>query len=115
MGVFDFYIEFKKECLIGDIIIESDIFGMIVGFENYGGRIYYLYGILGWVMYGYGNNDNDWKEGIYYKNLLGFYFYGLILLKNYEIIDYLFEKVCERKGILFEFKKIDNIEEEVVK
>lgn len=29
-------------------------------------------------------------------------------LKNYEITDYLLEKACERKGIPFEPKEIDN-------
>lgn len=108
LGILDFYIELKINWLIGDIVIESDIFGIIVGFENYGGRIYYDFGIFGYVIFGYGNNDEDKKEGIYYKNLLGIYLYGLILFKNYEIIDYLLEKVCECKGILFEFKEIDN-------
>ena len=35
--------------------------------------------------------------------------------KNHEITDYLLEKACERKGILFEPKKIDNTEEEAAK
>jgi len=99
----------------GDIIIESDTFGTIVGFENHGGRTYHPYGTLGRVTYGYGNNDNDRKEGIHYKNLLGSYLHGPILPKNHEITDYLLEKACERKGILFEPKKIDNTEEEAAK
>ena len=52
----------KKNSLTGDIIIESDTFGTIVGFENHGGRTYHPYGTLGRVTYGYGNNDNDRKE-----------------------------------------------------
>ncbi|OFP43176.1 glutamine amidotransferase [Staphylococcus sp. HMSC062B11] len=115
LGVLDFYTESKKERLTGDIIIESDTFGTIVGFENHGGRTYHPYGTLGRVTYGYGNNDNDRKEGIHYKNLLGSYLHGPILPKNHEITDYLLEKACERKGILFEPKKIDNTEEEAAK
>ena len=52
---------------------------------------------------------------IHYKNLLGSYLHGPILPKNHEITDYLLEKACERKGILFEPKKIDNTEEEAAK
>lgn len=55
------------------------------------------------------------KKRIHYKNLLGSYLHGPILPKNHEITDYLLEKACERKGILFEPKKIDNTEEEAAK
>ncbi len=35
--------------------------------------------------------------------------------KNHEITDYLLEKACERKGIEFEPKQVDNTEEEAAK
>ncbi len=37
-----------------------------------------------------------------------YYLHGPILPKNYEITDYLLEKACERKGIPFKPKEIDN-------
>ncbi|MGX0481356.1 lipid II isoglutaminyl synthase (glutamine-hydrolyzing) [Staphylococcus pasteuri] len=115
LGILDFYTESKENRLTGDIIIESDTFGTIVGFENHGGRTFHNFGTLGHVTHGYGNNDTDRQEGIHYKNLLGTYLHGPILPKNHEITDYLLEKACERKGIPFEPKQLDNTEEEAAK
>ena len=115
LNILDFYTESKKDRLTGDIVIESNTFGTIVGFENHGGRTYHNYGNLGEVTHGFGNNDDDAKEGIHYKNLLGTYLHGPILPKNHEITDYLLEKACERKGIVFEPKELDNTEEEAAK
>ena len=67
------------------------------------------------MIHGYGNNDIDREEGIHYKNLLGSYLHGPILPKNHEMTDYLLEKACERKGISFEPKTLDNTEEEMAK
>ncbi|EGQ1695248.1 type 1 glutamine amidotransferase [Staphylococcus pseudintermedius] len=115
LHILDFYTESKKERLTGDIVIESDTFGTIVGFENHGGRTYHDYDTLGTVTHGYGNNDTDFKEGIHYKNLLGTYLHGPILPKNHEMTDYLLKAAAERKGILFEPLHIDNAEEEQAK
>ena len=75
------YTESRTDRLTGDIVIESDTFGTIVGFENHGGRTYHNFGTLGQVTHGYGNNDTDRKEGIHYKNLLGSYLHGPVLPK----------------------------------
>ncbi|CAM3176558.1 type 1 glutamine amidotransferase [Staphylococcus argensis] len=115
LGILDFYTTSQKERLTGDIVIESETFGTIVGFENHGGRTHHDFGTLGHVTHGYGNNDTDKKEGIHYKNLLGTYLHGPILPKNHELTDYLLEKACERKGIPFEPRELDNTEEEAAK
>lgn len=115
LGILDFYTESKTERLTGDIVIESETFGTIVGFENHGGRTYHDFGTLGHVTHGYGNNDTDRKEGIHYKNLLGTYLHGPILPKNHELTDYLLKKACERKGIPFTPSELDNTEEEEAK
>ena len=115
LGILDFYTKSKTDRLTGDIVIKSDTFGTIVGFENHGGRTYHNFNTLGHVVTGYGNNDDDKKEGIHYKNLLGTYLHGPILPKNHELTDYLLEKACERKGITFEPKQLDNTVEEAAK
>ncbi|MCY1565237.1 lipid II isoglutaminyl synthase subunit GatD [Staphylococcus pettenkoferi] len=115
LGILDFYTTSQKERLTGDIVIESETFGTIVGFENHGGRTIHDFGTLGRVTHGYGNNDTDKKEGIHYKNLLGTYLHGPILPKNHELTDYLLEKACECKGIPFEPRELDNTEEEAAK
>lgn len=115
LGILDFYTTSQKERLTGDIVIESETFGTIVGFENHGGRTHHDFGTLGRVTHGYGNNDTDKKEGIHYKNLLGTYLHGPILPKNHELTDYLLEKACERKSIPFEPRELNNTEEEAAK
>ncbi|MBA8772779.1 type 1 glutamine amidotransferase [Staphylococcus coagulans] len=115
LHILDFYTEANQERLTGDIVIESETFGTIVGFENHGGRTYHQYDALGTVTYGYGNNDTDKKEGLHYKNLLGTYLHGPILPKNHEMTDYLLKAAAERKGIPFEPLLIDNAEEEQAK
>ncbi|UXR77744.1 MULTISPECIES: glutamine amidotransferase [unclassified Staphylococcus] len=115
LHILDFYTEAQTDRLTGDIVIESEQFGTIVGFENHGGRTYHSYPTLGHVTYGYGNNDKDKQEGIHYKNLLGTYLHGPVLPKNHEMTDYLLRTAAERKGIPFVPEKIDNMAEEQAK
>ncbi|MBL0846686.1 MULTISPECIES: glutamine amidotransferase [Mammaliicoccus] len=115
LNILDIYTESKKDRLIGDIVIESETFGQIVGFENHGGRTYHEYPTLGRVVDGFGNNDNDKREGIHYKNLLGTYLHGPILPKNHEITDYLLKQACIRKGLEFKPEQLDNTVEEAAK
>ncbi|REI11870.1 type 1 glutamine amidotransferase [Staphylococcus felis] len=115
LHILDFYTESKEDRLTGDIVIESEKFGTIVGFENHGGRTYHHYDTLGNVKCGYGNNDTEQKEGIHYKNLLGTYLHGPVLPKNHELTDYLLEAAAKRKGIPFEPQKLDNTVEEAAK
>src|SRR5699024_3021658 len=115
LNILDFYTESKKNRLTGDIVIAGNTFGTVVGLEIHGGRTSHNYGTLGEVPHTFGNNDDDAKERIHYKNLLGTYLHGPILPKNHEITDYLLEKACERKGLVFEPKELDNSEEEAAK
>ena len=47
LGILDFYTKSKTDRLTGDIVIKSDTFGTIVGFENHGGRTYHNFDTLG--------------------------------------------------------------------
>ncbi len=73
--------------------------GIIVGFENHGGRTY-----LGkyakpfaMVIKGYGNNGEDGTEGVVYKNAIGSYLHGPLLPKNPGIADWLITKAITTK------------------
>jgi len=120
LGVFDLYTESPElnvpRC-IGNIVIKSKLFQEIrlVGFENHGGRTYLADKKLAFatVVKGYGNNEEDKTEGIYYKNSFGTYLHGPILPKNPELTDYLIRKAVERKyGRNVKLSKIDNQWEE---
>ncbi len=73
--------------------------GIVVGFENHGGRTYLGKKLspFGIVMKGYGNNGSDKTEGAVYKNSIGTYLHGPILPKNPEIADLLIGKALETK------------------
>lgn len=107
LSVFDLYTEHpggNVKRLIGDIIIKIrnsklEISNYIVGFENHGGRTYIGKNIepLGKAIRGFGNNGEDNKEGVIYKNSIGTYLHGPILSKNPEIADWLIKKALETK------------------
>lgn len=110
LGILDFETksEPEKERLIGNILIESDKFGRIVGYENHGGRTYHNYDSLGKVVHGFGNNDSKEKEGIFYKNLIGTYIHGPLLPKNPNITDFMLSSALERKYGKSELIHLDN-------
>ncbi|MGG0256573.1 glutamine amidotransferase [Bacillus toyonensis] len=97
LNILDFYTEAQHPRLVGPIHVESEYFGRIVGFENHSGRTYHNYRELGSVLKGYGNNDTDKKEGIFYKNVIGTYLHGPILPNNPVIADFLLQKAIERR------------------
>ncbi|MBC7327762.1 glutamine amidotransferase [bacterium] len=80
--------------MIGNVIVQSSIFGKLVGFENHSGRTFLGEGIqpLGRVVKGYGNNGKDKLEGVVYKNLIGTYLHGPFLPKNPQVADWLIRK-----------------------
>lgn len=101
----------KGKRIIGNIIIESGLEispKTIVGFENHGGRTFSKYNPLGNVLKGYGNNENDKKEGIIYKNYIGTYLHGPILPKNPHLADYLILKALQNKYEIDSLKPLDD-------
>lgn len=70
----------------------------ISGFENHGGRTYFMGTQTPFanVIKGAGNNNEDGTEGILYKNSIGTYFHGPILARNPHLADYL---ICVATGL----------------
>lgn len=111
--VLDIYTEMGNKRLIGNVIIEQTINGKatkIVGFENHGGRTYINnHKPLGKVLYGYGNNGSDKKEGVRYKNVFGTYLHGPLLPKNPELSDLIITEALKNKYNDFnELPELDN-------
>ena len=73
--------------------------GVVVGFENHGGRTRLGPGLtpLGTVLKGYGNNGKDGTEGVRYKNIFGTYSHGPALPKNPGFCDTILKTALERK------------------
>ncbi|MEQ8201177.1 MAG: glutamine amidotransferase [Syntrophomonadaceae bacterium] len=105
LGFFPFHTEGRKDRLIGNILLEAEIDGVIttlVGFENHGGRTYFRDpGLqpLGQVVVGYGNNGEDKNEGMRFGNLIGTYLHGPLLPKNPLLADFFIKNMAARKGV----------------
>lgn len=110
LSLCDLYTENKEGRLIGNIAIRTQS-GVAVGFENHGGRTYLGNNAtpFGDVIRGYGNNGEDKKEGVIFKNIIGTYLHGPLLPKNPEIADLIIKKALERKyGEKAELDPIDD-------
>lgn len=91
VGVFDITTRAESGRLTGNVVLTSDEFGTVVGFENHSGRTYLQSGMkpFGSVEKGGGNNGDDKKEGIVYKSAIGTYLHGPLLPKNPQVADWL--------------------------
>ena len=111
----DMSTEQGKGRLIGNIVMQSDLFDMpIVGFENHGGRTTIGNNrSLGKVLSGYGNDGQSGEEGVVYKNVIGTYLHGPLLPKNPKLADLLISRALEKKyGKKIELEKLDDSEEQ---
>jgi len=89
----------KDRRCIGNIAVETDFAGVLVGFENHGGRTTLGAGgtPLGRVRHGFGNNGQDGTEGARYRNCFGTYMHGSLLPKNPRFTDWLLAASLRRK------------------
>jgi possible adenosylcobyric acid synthase (glutamine-hydrolyzing) len=90
-----------EERLIGNITLESERFGTIVGYENHSGQTFLDDTVqpLGKVVRGAGNNTTDGTEGVQFNNVIATYLHGSLLPKNPKIADFLIAKALERRAI----------------
>lgn len=91
IGLFDMVSQSKADRIIGNIVIDSEIAGELIGFENHSGRtiLQNPSQALGRVLKGGGNNGTDKTEGILHHNAVGTYLHGPILPKNPRLADWL--------------------------
>ena len=66
---------------------------------------------FGKVLSGFGNNGQDRKEGVIYKNVTGTYLHGPLLPKNPHVCDYLLKNALERKYGNSELSPLDDTQE----
>ncbi len=117
IGIFDANTFGSKERMVGNVFVESKIFGSekLAGFENHSGRTFLANKseAMGKIIRGGGNNGVDKTEGIISKNFIGTYLHGPFLPKNPQVTDWLLEKALEVKyNKPIKLKKInDNLED----
>ena len=100
INILDLYTVAGKNRLIGNVVIDTEDFGEIVGYENHSGLTHLGQNVkpLGTISKGYGNNGDDELEGARYHNCIGTYLHGPILPKNPRLADYLIAKALERQA-----------------
>lgn len=110
IGILDIETVAKTKRLIGNITIQSDTFGEIIGYENHSGQTFLHEGVLplGTVERGAGNNDQDNSEGACWKNIIGSYMHGSLLPKNPAIADWLIKQAATKKYGSFKPQTIDD-------
>ena len=111
VSLLDAYTVAGEKRFIGNVTVETDFAGSLVGFENHSG-LTYLEGDtkpLGKVVVGNGNNGKDGFEGARFKNVFGTYLHGSVLPKNPLFADYLLSLALEKHyGQKIELSPLDD-------
>jgi CobQ-like glutamine amidotransferase family enzyme len=99
IGLFDLHTTAGDRRFIGNVVIQTDFVGELVGFENHSGLTHLGPGCrpLGKSLVGYGNNGQDGHEGARYKTAYGCYLHGSLLPKNPHFADYLLGQALARR------------------
>lgn len=99
IGLFDVTSEAGPERFIGNVVIDTDEWGTLVGFENHSGLTWLGEGVapLGKVRIGRGNNGKDGTEGARWRNAVGCYLHGALLPKNPNLADWLLQAGLNRR------------------
>ena len=110
IGIFDLETVGGAKRLIGNIVTESEEFGLIVGYENHSGltTLGPQTRPLGHVLTGEGNNRETDDEGARCHHVIGSYLHGSLLPKNPRITDFLIRCAAERKHGFFTPAPIDD-------
>ncbi len=116
LGFLSAYTVAGKKRHIGNVVVDSEVFGKIVGFENHSGQTYVDWKKnmpLGKVVVGAGNNGEDGFEGIIHLNTISSYLHGSLLPKNPKVADWLLLKAFERRYGNYQLAELDdNLEKE---
>ena len=110
IGLFDAWTEAGPRRFIGNVVVETDAFGELVGFENHSGLTFLAPSAqpLGRVRVGYGNNGRDGTEGCRYRNAIGCYLHGALLPKNPVLADFLIQAALQRRYGIGELPPLDD-------
>ncbi|MBK0418219.1 glutamine amidotransferase [Leucobacter sp. CSA1] len=104
IGVLDVETRGGDERMIGNIVLDTEEFGEVIGYENHSGHTTLGPGSrpLGRVTQGAGNNPDDGVEGARTGNVIGSYLHGSLLPKNPAITDFLIAEAAKRRYGSFE-------------
>jgi CobQ-like glutamine amidotransferase family enzyme len=110
IGLFNVISKATDTRMIGNIVVKSEKFGQLVGFENHSGATEFIGRAqpLGVVKKGFGNNPTDKLEGVIYKNAIGTYLHGSFLPKNPKVTDWLLRQAIKYSGQNIKLKELND-------
>jgi CobQ-like glutamine amidotransferase family enzyme len=99
IGLFDVTSEAGPERFIGNVVVDTEEWGTLVGFENHSGLTWLGEQAepMGRVRIGRGNNGQDGTEGTRNRNAVGCYLHGALLPKNPNLADWLLQAGLNRR------------------
>lgn len=100
IGMIDAHTVAGQGRLIGNITLDTEDFGQVVGYENHSGltTLGPRAKPLGTVRVGDGNNGADSTEGARVHHIIGTYLHGSLLPKNPVVADWLLARAAEHSG-----------------
>ncbi len=114
-GILDAHTVAGERRMVGNVVVDSPLFGSLVGFENHAGQTFLGAGCdpLGHVVVGRGNNGRDGGEGAVRAFCVGTYLHGSLLPKNPALSDWLLLAALRRRyGDGIEWPALDDAAEE---
>lgn len=103
LEIFDFYSKEVDKRIIGEEIVECDLFKeTVIGFQNRQCVLNNKNNHLFSVIEGFSDNYKSHYEGIHFKNLYATYNLGALLIRNPLFKDYIIKEVLEKKDILYQ-------------
>lgn len=111
LGILPLHTVFKSDKrMIGDTKYMTE-WGEVTAFENHSGQTYFDYTDkmrpFGDMIQGYGNNPQDGKEGLRYRNFIGSYSHGP-LLKNTNVAKAIAKMIINRHTERIEKEAVNN-------
>ncbi len=108
LHLLDMYTTAQEPRLIGNVAIQTEQYGTLVGFENHGGRTFHHHPPLGRVIAGNGNNGLDEQEGVHDLNIFGTYIHGPLLPKNPVFADAVLQIALDYAGLAHTLSPLDD-------
>lgn len=107
LGILDATCDYEKKRMIGDVVLQSELFGSVAGFENrYGSVNTGSLCPLGTVINAKSGRKDS--EGVAEKNIVATHLHGPLLPKNPKIADYLIKQALENKYGKTELTELDD-------
>lgn len=108
LDIFNFHSEKMSNRLVGEVYAKSKALkNYVLGFKNQDGIIINEEETFFDIISGFGFNENDKQEGIFYNNFFGTYLIGPILVRNPELLEFIVKKIIKTKYHDFTFKNFD--------